>query len=645
MENEQFEQKTLLFDGISIELSNHGINFITIENTTFSIHDIPASGVIECQRNGDIIGIICRTHPELNRFQEQDYNYKPSIFETMMISNRKTGVAILLPLTINLSNVDSVPIFITTRRNNNFILSAQNVNVTNDKLLYIAQIFGHTTGWAPAILSAMKQTGIENKFVAGMKPGKDAQRFQTKATHILGRTANKVDLFYNDRSTTNITSDFVINIDISELLNPEVALLWIGQNMELTLTALESGIIFNDMRDEIGIIDMLFKGHGIRESKLVIANRYAFREFSKLLQLRDQNRYGLISESVLSRILTAIDLSIFSDEELHSFAITFGLDIEKLTSANFAFSTEKKLANCGEPTIMLYQALNWQSLIAELESRDPRIICIPPIATESDLSPSVAAKKISCILEDINPNLKGIFNTTDTRNVIVVSQGTGIATNRQTNWEALIHVAQQMPESQFIFIGVEEKVQFTNDMERESLQNIITSQGLQNLTLIGWTDGWYIDLIKAISNKPKACFVCRPGLSSVGVAIANGVIPLMMSPDQLPQVGEQNRFKIEVAPEVAMERALYFLEMFGFLKSLGFKNDNMPPILLNTIDITDIRDVLHNALDTEKQKIRKKLFNTGQNTFTFISQLLTDILSGKITISDIRAMRNIFFQL
>jgi len=182
-------------------------------------------------------------------------------------------------------------------------------------------------------------------------------------------------------------------------------------------------------------------------------------------------------------------------------------------------------------------------------------------------------------------------------------------------------------------------------MERESLQNIITSQGLQNLTLIGWTDGWYIDLIKAISNKPKACFVCIPGLSSVGVAIANGVIPLMMSPDQLPQVGEQNIFKIEVAPEVAMERALYFLEMFGFLKSLGFKNDNMPPILLNTIDITDIRDVLHNALDTEKQKIRKKLFNTGQNTFTFISQFLTDILSGKITISDIRAMRNIFFQL
>ncbi|MEA3356818.1 MAG: hypothetical protein U9Q67_00020 [Patescibacteria group bacterium] len=579
------------YGSIEVLFKNGTIERINVKDTVLLFSAINEKGVSWFRRRDNVtndlgVGIAVCTHPLLNRFHNRIRNSTIQYTmttdnNTVLISDRLSRQSILIPIKLNGKKVKEIPVFIAKQypKKGRYTISCRNIQPTNQWVLYMAQIFGHTTGWAPAILSALKKERLGNRFIAALKPGCDSKHFRSKAMEILGHQPKIVEFYYDSSYTTNITDQDTNNKDIPGLLNQEVALLWIGQNMDVVISALQSGVIFNDLRSEISVLDMLLRGMKIRNTKTIYANRYAFREFRDLIQLKKHVYNRTKYNPVLSRLVKEISPSIVSTGDLCKYLKLHGIDPKTQESFNFSQFTEKALDSCGLPTTMWYQAINWKSLL-HLETKDDRLICIPPIARCSCKTVKEATSNVAKILCRINPRLDHILS--DKRNLVVASQGTGIATNRQQNWDVLINSAQKMQDSEFVFVGVEEKVEFTGIREHERLRNKLDTLGLTNVTLIEWIDGWYLDLIRTISNKLNAVFICRSGLSTAGAALANGVVPLMMSPDVLPDSNEKNSFQISAAPKVATERSVYFIQLYKLLTQLGLSSDEIPPLLLNT---------------------------------------------------------------
>src|SRR5262249_19978246 len=123
-------------------------------------------------------------------------------------------------------------------------------------VLYIAQAFGHTTGWVPAVHGALARLPDPLPFTAAIRRAEDAVHAQRKAVDA-AEGIRVVPLHYSDSDTATITSADIVNASHPMLFNREAALLWIADNPALARASAGAAVIVNDCRPETWILHQI----------------------------------------------------------------------------------------------------------------------------------------------------------------------------------------------------------------------------------------------------------------------------------------------------------------------------------------------------------------------------------------------------
>ncbi|PTL80202.1 hypothetical protein [Vitiosangium sp. GDMCC 1.1324] len=207
--------------------------------------------------------------------------------DSILISDRDARLAMLVPRDGSSLREARAPLYVTgpaPRHEGQFRVTVHGAPVPSG-VMYVAQAFGHTTGWVPAVHGALARIPDPVPFTAAIRRQEDAASALRKAENPAG--LHVVPLHYSDSESATITPADVSNVSRPALLNREAALLWIADNRELARASAGAAAIVNDCRPETWILHQLAE-HARRKEVPLHAVRYAFEEFEWLRRLARQ---------------------------------------------------------------------------------------------------------------------------------------------------------------------------------------------------------------------------------------------------------------------------------------------------------------------------------------------------------------------
>jgi hypothetical protein len=505
-------------------------------------------------------------------------------------------------------------------------------------VLYIAQAFGHTTGWVPAVHGALTRLPEPISFTAAIRREEDAVCARRKAVRGLGGLL-VVPLYYSDPETATITRADIVNVSRPELLNREAALLWIAANPVLARTSAGAAVIVNDGRPETWILHQLAE-HAQQRAVPLHAMRYAFEEFPWLRRLaRQAPSAGVAAETAspgTADLVAASAPAIHTRRALEDALRASGIDPRRHPSVDFEAASRELVGRVPERGTIWYQAVNWRDWLS-LESGAQPYVVIPPLGQPCVLSPEAAAEQAGALLAQRSPALQHIFTPHDPRGVVLVAQGNGFSACSRRHWRAMLALAARMEETQFLLAGgsTEDRAWLAGELERSCPANV---------TMLGWLDEEWRTFLRALGAKPRSAFVCRPGLSSIGAALANGIPPLLMPPD--PLAGPEGTVDASTA-EVAMERAVYAFQLERLYATRCAAHQESPlPVLVDTLgdDREKALATLRRALDPVVQ-LRQRAAIDGYCNWSRVTHLIAQVLareavSGAMPIESKRLLRD-----
>lgn len=508
--------------------------------------------------------------------------------------------------------------------------------------LYVAQAFGHTTGWVPAVHAALAALAEPVPFTAAIRRQEDAAHARRKA----GGTAaglHVVPLRYDDTESATITPADVANPSRPELANREAALLWIADNLELAQAASGAAAIVNDCRPETWILHRLAE-HAQRKDVPLHVVRYAFEEFADLRALAaeaapptpETHAGARKSGGAVAELLAASAPAIHTRAELLDALRASGTDPLRNPSVDFEAASREIIAGVPAGGTVWYQAVDWRGRLSLEEGGRPYVV-VPPLGEAGPLCPEEAAQRAGAVLAERRPELRDLFAPGDPRGVVLVSQGNGFSARSRRHWRGMLALAARMEETHFLFAGgsAQDRAWLACEAERRPRANV---------TLLGWVDEHWSTFLRALRAKPRAAFVCRPGLSSIGAALVNGVPPLLMPPD--PLTGPDGSVDA-VTAEVAMERAVYAFQLERlYAARCARHHDTPPPVIVDTLsdDPAAALDTLRRAVDPDVQT-RARAALDGYCDWSRVAHLIARVLaqeaaSGPLPIGVKRRLRD-----
>lgn len=554
--------------------------------------------------------------------------------DSILISDRDARMAVLVPRDGASLLEARIPLYVTgpdPRRAGHFRVTVHGAAAATG-VLYVAQAFGHTTGWVPAVHGALAKLPNPLPFTAAIRRQEDAAHARRKAESSAG--LHVVPLHYSDSESATITPADATNLSRPELLNREAALLWIADNRELAQASAGAVAIVNDCRPETWILHQLAE-HAQRKKVPLHAVRYAFEEFAWLRQLARQVRSSKL-ETGVAELLAASAPAIHTRRKLQDALHASGIDVRRNPSVDFEAASRELMASVPESGTIWYQAVNWRDWLSLESGRQPYVV-IPPLGQASALSPEQAAERAGAVLAQRWPALQHLFTPGDPRGVVLVSQGNGFSTRSRQHWRAMLALAARMEETQFLFAGgsAEDRAWLTLELERSRHANV---------TLLGWLNEHWSTFLRALRAKPQATFLCRPGLSSIGAALVNGIPPLLMPPDPLEG---PNGAVDAITAEVAMERAVYAFQLERlYATQCATHHDSPLPVLVDTLggDPEKALATLRRAVEPDVQ-LRQRVAIDGYCDWSCVAHLIASVLaresvSGALPIQAKRRVRD-----
>ncbi|MFF8592261.1 hypothetical protein ACF061_12565 [Streptomyces sp. NPDC015220] len=536
--------------------------------------------------------------------------------DSVLVSDRDERLAVLVPRDGSSLPQARAPLYATgpdPRRAGHFRVSVHGACASTGAL-YVAQAFGHTTGWVPAVHGALARLPEPIPFTAAIRRQEDAACARRKAEGPAG--LHVVPLRYSDSESATITPADVANPSRPELLNREAALLWIADNLELARAGAGAAAIVNDCRPETWILHQLAE-HAQRREVPLHAVRYAFEEFPRLRRLAVRARSSKPVTGV-AELLAASAPAIHTRRELRDALHASGTDPRRTPSADFEAASREIMARLPQSGTIWYQAVDWRERLS-LESGTRPYVLVPPLGQASELCPEQAAERAGAVLAQRWATLRHLFTPRDARGVALVSQGNGFSARSRRHWRTMLALAARMEETQFLFAGGSAK-------DRAWLALELERRPRANVTLLGWVDEHWSTFLRALRAKPRAAFVCRPGLSSIGAALANGVPPLLMSPDPL---AAPDGTVDAVTAEVAMERAVYAFQLDRLYATQCAEHPGSPlPVLVDTLG-----DDRHKALLTLRRAVqpdvqsRQRAAIDGYCDWSRVAHLIASVLA------------------
>ncbi|SEM30887.1 hypothetical protein SAMN05444354_114172 [Stigmatella aurantiaca] len=554
--------------------------------------------------------------------------------DSILVSDRDARLAMLVPRDDLPLRESQAPLYVTgpdPRREGQFRVTVHRTSA-HTGVLYVAQAFGHTTGWVPAVHGALSRLPDPMPFTAAIRRQEDAAYARRKAGGSAGLQV--VPLYYSDSESATITPADTANLSRPALLNREAALLWIADNRELARASAGTAAIVNDCRPETWILHQLAE-HAQQKEVPLHAVRYAFEEFAWLRWLTRQ--VPPVKEAMgVAGLLAASAQAIHTQDALRDALRASRIDPERNPSVDFETASREIMDAVPESGTIWYQAVNWRDWLS-LESGKRPYVVIPPLGQASALSPGQAAAQAGAYLAQRAPALQHLFTPEDPRGVVLVSQGNGFSASSRRHWRAMLALAARMEETQFLFAGgsVEDRAWLSLELGHSRLPNV---------ALLGWIDEHWSTFLRALRAKPQAAFVCRPGLSSIGAALVNGIPPLLMPPD--PLEGPDGAVDA-ITAEVAMERALYAFQLDRLYATQCATHRESPlPILVDTLGGNPEKALatLRRAVDPTVQ-LRQRAAIDGYCHWPRVAHLIASVLareagSGALPIQLKRLLRD-----
>ncbi|MEW2549691.1 hypothetical protein AB0910_28645 [Streptomyces sp. NPDC047002] len=492
-------------------------------------------------------------------------------------------------------------------------------------VLYVAQAFGHTTGWVPAVHAALTALPRPLGFTAAVPRREDALHAQR--TSGSPERLRVVPLRYDDSATATITPDDVANPSRPWLLNREAALLWVADNLPLARVALGAAAIVNDCRPETWMLHQLAEYTQGRAVALHTV-RYAFEEFPQLRQLAARAEVSR-PRGPVAEVLEASAAALHTRRELLDALRASGTDLRRTPSADFEGASRDIMARVPADGTIWYQAVDWRERLA-LESGALPYVVVPPLGRASALPPDEAARVAGSVLARRWPALRSVFSELDDRSVALVSQGNGFSAHSRRHWAGVLALAARVPQTHFLLAGGSRE-------DRAWLAGELAAGPRANVTLLGWVNEHWTTLLRALRAKPRTVFLCRPGLSSIGAALANGVPPLLMPPD--PLVGPDGGTD-PVTAEVAMERALYAFQLERLYADRCARHTDSPlPVLVDTLggDTERAAAALRRALEPDVQ-LRRLAAIDGYCRWSRVADLIAGTLAREAAAGPLTAL-------
>lgn len=537
----------------------------------------------------------------------------------VLIADRDERVAMLVPREAASLHESRTPIYVAApdpRRPGRFCVMTHRP-AEQCGVMYVAQAFGHTTGWVPAVHGALARLAEPTPFTAAIRRVEDATHARRKTSDQPGGM-RIVPLYYSDDETATITPADDTNPSRPALMNRECALLWIADNRALAQASAGAAVIVNDCRPETWILHQIAE-HAQRREVPLHAVRYAFAEFPWLRELTRKARSSAVSSGV-AELLAASAPAIHTRRALKHALRTSGIDRRRNPSVDFEAASRDLIAGVPRSGTIWYQAVHWRDGLA-LEAGESPYVVIPPLGQPSPLSAEQAAARAGALLAERDPSLARLFAPDDPRSVVLVAQGNGFSACSRRHWSTMLALAARMEDSHFLFAGgTAEDRAWLADMRPRCPTNV---------TLLGWMDEDWSTYVRAIGAKPRTAFVCRPGLSSIGAALVNGIPPLLMPPDPLA-----DKFDA-ITAEVAMERAVYSFQLDRLYAAQCAEHRDSPlPILVDTLadDSSHRRALatLRRALEPAVQR-RQRAAIAGYCDWSKVAHLIATVIAREAT--------------
>ncbi|MDI1447539.1 hypothetical protein [Polyangium sp. 6x1] len=545
--------------------------------------------------------------------------------ESVLIADRDAQIAVLVPR----EGPERAPVYVAgpdPRHAGRFCVTTH-PPATAAGVVYVAQAFGHTTGWVPAVHGALARLHEPTRFTAAIRRQEDAAHAQRKTADGHGGM-HVVPLVYSDAESATITTEDVAHVSRPALLNREAALLWIADNLALAQASAGAAVIVNDCRPETWILHQLAENAQGKEVPLH-AVRYAFEDFAWVRQIARKAGSANVAPAIAD-LVAASAPAIHTRQALEDALRAAGIDPRRNPSVDFEAASRAILAGVPERGTIWYQAVNWRDGLG-LESGESPYLVIPPLGQPSPLSPDQAAVRAGAVLRRHAPALEGLFTLEDPRGVVLVSQGNGFSAHSRRHWSAMLALAARILDTQFLFAGgTAEDRAWLKEASRPA-----------NVTLLGWIDEEWSTFLRALAAKPRTALVCRPGLSSIGAALVNGVPPLLMTPDPLGEPVDA------ITAEVAMERAVYAFQLERLYAAQCPTHRESPlPVLVDTLgrDPEKALATLRRALDPAV-KLRQRAAIDGYCSWSRVAHLIASVLareaaSGALPIQAKRRLRD-----
>lgn len=577
------------------------------QGATFSVEvsHLPEVGVQYAEVNGQRVLLAC-THPLVNRAEEKGDIHYPPIPETdrtVLVSLPAERIGLLLPRLVGASlaqlkgraqatGVSLVPAFFASPdlgkapsgrayglyAVHEILDQRFNFPETFQKIfLYVAQVFGHTTGWTRMWLETFLDTPYENRSFFAHKPGADRERLLLHFQDFDPDRINTrlVDLYYTDRVTARINPKEVKPSNLpGSLTSWEASLLFIGQNMDLMRKALSAAVIFSDLREEVGlVINHLLESMGIRGDFVLVANRYAHR-IKKVL-----DEITVFPEPLRG----CLDGYRMSYEDLKGFFTSRGFDPEGIV--DFFQSSRIKVESLFSEQGLGFELFQTISFEKSLEGQ-PGVIQVPPIANVNGLPaggpthsvPAKAAEYLKQRLKslgrkDLAERLEGDPRTS----LILCAQGPAPYLYAKALWGTLLEAARVMPEAIFLMAGV-----------TEELEHWQRGAHPPQVVFLGW-EPRFQNILTSFHFFSNSLLVTRPGMSMLGLALCSGIGPVLSPPDRLVDLPPGDERLAALVGEVQDERTIHVAQYLLFLRRGGLTEEEVCRQVLLIKDTTPER--------------------------------------------------------
>ncbi|MFN3476534.1 MAG: hypothetical protein ACK4Z6_03135 [Candidatus Methylomirabilales bacterium] len=574
-------------------------------NFSVEVSTLPEVGVQHAEVDGQRVLLTC-THPLVNRAEEKgDIHYPPILAtdQTVLVSLPAERIGLLLPRLVGASlaqlkgkaqatGVSLVPAFFASPdigkapsgsayglyAVHEILDQRFNFPETFQKIfLYVAQVFGHTTGWTRMWLETFLDTPYENRSFFAHKPGADRERLLLHFSDLDRDRINArlVDLYYTDRVTARINPKEVKPSNLpGPLTSWEASLLFIGQNMDLVRKALSAAVIFSDLREEVGlVINHLLASMGIRGDFVLVANRYAHRIRNVLGEIR----------AFPEPLRGCLDGYRMSYEDMRRFFSSRGFDPESIV--DFFQSSRIKVESLFSEQGLGFELFQTISFEKSLEGQ-PGVIQIPPIANvnglpSGDPTHPVLAKAAEYLKqrlkslgrEDLAERLEGDPKT----RLILCAQGPAPYLYAKELWGTLLEAAWVMPEAIFLMAGAEEELEHWRRRAHPP-----------QVVFLGW-EPRFRNILTSFHFFPNSLLVTRPGMSMLGLALCSGIGPILSPPDRLVDLPTGDERLAALVGEVQDERTIHVAQYLLFLRRGGLTEEEVCRQILLIKDTTPER--------------------------------------------------------